>query len=361
MADAKYLSMFGWQGPRLTSSPTNHSVDANNDGIGWIFQANTADAITHLGFRYGLRTGTPPVQIIGLEGVASTGLPDGTYLGGVSPASATFTPPADATWDGTWQWVQLTNAHTPARGDVLAMTIRYSSGTIDASNFSSYTRTHSDAKGRDGFPYGLILAGGTWSKVAGASFGYRTANGRFGWIVPTIANPSLSTTGHRSAIFFTLPADWGDTFTLAGLNGLMRVTAGGSALFGLWDAAGTEIQAVTFDTDAFQQSGIGGQHLLYDGASLTALNYGTEYYAGLQCVGASPIGMSYVDLTEAADRSAFPNGVNCGYASWDGATWTKDDTAIPLSELILGAITEPAGGGGGLLGSSVMTGGFHRA
>src|SRR5438105_4685448 len=107
MADAKYLLIN--PGYQVGSSyvPTSFALDQTTDQIEYIFQAAEAITITRLGFRYGTRTGTPPTYQVSLQGVDGTGVPDGTVKGGGSPASATFTPPADATWDATWRWVTL--------------------------------------------------------------------------------------------------------------------------------------------------------------------------------------------------------------------------------------------------------------
>ena len=51
-----------------------------------------ADTLTTGCFLYGLRTGTPPTYRAALEAVGTDGTPDGTALGGGSPASVTFTP-----------------------------------------------------------------------------------------------------------------------------------------------------------------------------------------------------------------------------------------------------------------------------
>src|SRR5688572_26797065 len=201
MADALRLIVNNSAGVDAAfQTATNVSLDASNDGVGWVFQANSADAITHLGFRYGARTGTPPTYRISLQSpTAAGGLPDGTVLGGGSPASGTFTPPADATWDGTWQWVALTNSYTPSRGQLLVSAIEHSSGTVDGSNFSSFTRQVTGFRMDDGFPYSCILTAGTWAKSTMPCFGYRTANGRYGYIGQSAyATNTAGTNGHRS-------------------------------------------------------------------------------------------------------------------------------------------------------------------
>jgi hypothetical protein len=123
---------------------TNFTINSSAgtaDIVVWCFQADTTDAITDLGFRYGARTGTPPTYRISLQGASTSGIgPDGTVLGGGSPASQTFTPPADTSINGLWQWKTLANSYTPTRGQFLCSVIEYSSGTIDGSNNSSFTK-----------------------------------------------------------------------------------------------------------------------------------------------------------------------------------------------------------------------------
>lgn len=344
---------------------TNVSCDANNDGVGWVFSSPTTDAITHVGFRYGARTGTPPTYIIGLESpVVTTGLPDGTVLGGGSPASATFTPPADTSWDGLWQWVALANSYTPTRDQKLALTIRYSSGTVDASNFSSFTRTVSGAASN--FPYALTLTAGTWAIFAfGSCFGIRTASGRFGplWQSNYVTR-SASTVGHRVAMKFNLPTGWGSTFKVAGVRMVASLAnaSGKAPILGLWNAGGV-VQNSTQDSEFFSAVTNTARplELYFDEATLTALDFGTDYYIGLEVADATSAGVviTGIQLSEANDLLAYPGGTSVHLATYNGSAWTDDQTVRPMVELILADITEPAGGGGGgLLAHPGMRGGF---
>jgi hypothetical protein len=357
MADALYSTPFGGTDRGASTTVLNHTLDANNDGLAFIFQTDSADAITHLGFRYGARTGTPPTYIIGLEGVdASTGNPDGTYLGGGTPASSTFTPPADATWDGLWKWEALDNSYTPTRGQLMALTIRYSSGTVDGSNFSTFTRNSSVAASIVSLPYANTLTGGTWAKQIGQCFGYRTASGRHGIIAQSVYSTTESTSGNRQAMHFTLPSGHGDTFTVLGMRGAFRLPSG-SMILGLWDAAGSVIQSITLDTDKFNtfsppQAG----RITFDEASLTALNFGTKYYIGFESVSSSAVGIAGIQLAEAADRHAYPYGESRGLSTWNGSAWTDDDTVLPILDIVLGDITEPSGGGAVFMPRAIQVG-----
>jgi hypothetical protein len=345
-----------WYGsghPLLTVG--NATLDASNDGTGAVFRASDENAITHLGFRYHQRVGTPPTYIIGLEGVSTTtGLPDGTYVGGGSPASGTFTPPADTTWDATWQWVALSNAYTPSRNEVLALTIRHSSGSVDGSNHGIFTRADSNFNLNQ--PYALALTAGTWALSANAPvFGVRTASSRYGSIIKGVySTRSASTAGHRQAMAFTLPSGHGDTFKVRGMRfyGSLAAAGGKTPLFELWDGSGV-LSSGTNSVDADINSSVSTSvrsHELYLAGTLPTLSYGTKYYIGLEVVDAVNAGVQLggIQLASADDLAAFPGGSNVHLATFDGSSWTDDTTVRPAAELILEDITEPAGGSGAI-------------
>lgn len=353
MADALRLhGGFNQYGMLAIGSPTNVSLSGSGIGLATIFQSYSADPITHLGYRYGARTGTPPTYIIGLESVDGSGHPDGTVLGGGSPASVTFTPPASAAIDGTWVWQALANSYTPTRGQFLAATIRYSSGTVDASNFSSFSRTLTGSVASlRGLPYASTLSGGTWTKQSAPPlFGYRTASGRYGIVgVSSYNTATANTSGHKSGMHFTLPSGFGTSFKVAGLSFVGDMgAAAGSCKVCIYDTANNLLQSVTVDGDHLGGNGAAGDTfstVMFADSTLATLSYGTKYYAVIEVVSGA-VGMTGLSLTEAADRSAFPNGTNRGLVTYNGS-YTETDTVMPLCDLILDDVTVPSGGGGG--------------
>ena len=348
MADALLQSIMGRTAHAGVGSATNATLSATDAGTGCVFQAYNADPITHVGFRYGVRTGTPPTYIASLQGVTTAGVPDGTVKGGGTPASVTFTPPADTSINNTWQWYALDNSYAPARGEFLAACIEYSTGSCDTFNNSSFTRAMTNFGLNGGFTYACLKTGGTWAKSNGTVFGYRTASGRFGWIGTGAYNTNQSTSGNRSTMHFTLPSGHGSTFRVLGLMALVRNGASAADLkMGLWNAAGTALQEVTLDCD--RCSGVSGDfiaELLFDETSLSDLSFGTTYYIGFESVSSSTAGVRGIQLGSADDRAAYPNGTNRGIATWNGSAWTEDNTVMPLCSLILDDITVAAGGGG---------------
>lgn len=352
MTDVLRSALFsGAFGPNGTVSAfTNFTVSASTSGWGAIFQPWTADAITHLGFRYGARAGTPPTFSMRLEGVDASGNPDGSDVGGGSATAKTFTPPADATWDGTWQWIALTNSYTPTRGQFLASTIRYSSGTIDGSNNSSFSRTAPGLSAFDEFPYTATMTASAWTKIntAGPVFGWRTASGRFGFIAQSNYNTNTANTAtHQSGMYFTVPAAWGTSYQVVGLAFYGRIAAAaGSAKVNLYQTDGTLLQSTTIDGDHMAAAGgTGGFRIVFQDTNLATLTTGTKYYAVIEVV-SGVVGIKGFNIAEAGDASAFANGINRGLVT-NAGSYSETTTVMPICELILDGITVPSGSGGG--------------
>lgn len=346
----------------------NHTVDANTEGVSWVMQAREADAITHVGFRYGARTGTPPTYIIGIESPSvTTGHPDGVVLGGGTPASATFTPPASTAWDGLWQWIALDNAYTPVRGQRLAITIRHSSGTIDASNYSTFT-THLNSvagESRTSHPYALRNTAGTWAlQTSSPIYGIRTASTRHGSIIESsYITASASTVGHRRALEFIVPSGSCTSFTVRGFRfcGNIANAVGKNPVMGLWSAAGV-LQNITLDTDAaaIPANLYDQQEYLFDETTLSTLTPGTVYYIGFEVADATngQVNLVGIGVNSADDLLAHAGGTAWRLATYDGSSWTSVATVRPFAELILGDVTGGGGSGGGY--PILMAGGIVR-
>lgn len=352
MSDALGLRLFNDQTQYGSWGMANVSLDGSGDGAAWVFQPFSTDPITHLGYRYGARTGTPPTYSIRLEGLDSTGLPDNTDVGGGSATAVTFTPPADATINGLWQWKALTNAYTPSLGQTLCATIRHSSGSVDASNCSSFTlRTTTIGSSVTALPYSLDNLSGSWTKRAQYSiFGWRTASGRFGrCFQSSYTTATANTAGHKSGMYFTLPSGLGSTYRIRGLNFVGDSGASsGSCKFGIWSTDGTVRRSVTWDCDhqGAAPNVVGDFNPIIFTDAHYDFAYGTKYYAGVEVVSGA-VGVHGHVVAEADDRSAYPNGTNRGLVTYNGSTWAETDTVLPLIDLILEDVTIPAGGGGG--------------
>lgn len=355
MSDAKKMSGLSWLGPGTGTSVAAFALDDSAEAVAYLFQAETSNAVTDLGFRVNARLGTPPTFVISIEGVDSSGNPDGVAI-----VSQTFTPPADNTWNGTWRWITLGSSWTPTKGQIYAIVIRYSSGTINASNGMQFTTTLQPvSSGIVGLPYRATYTAGAWTKVSNSGvgpFGYKTASGVFGLPAQSVYTTTVATSGHRQAAAINLPVDFGTTFKVAGIRGYFRSpNAGQSYKICVWDSSGTEL-ATTGTLDADAMGSIGGEASSTGIFTTTpTLNFGTEYYYGIESVSSSTVGIRGITLASAADRAAYPQGENRCLATWNGSSWTKDTTTLPILDLLFDDVTVPTGGGG-----AIILGGFGQ-
>lgn len=337
--------------PATALSFTAVSLDASGKRIAQIFCAEADDTITHLGFRYGTRTGTPPTYRISLQALDTSGNPDNTVLGGGSPASATFTPPADTTWNNTWQWVALSNTIAITRGTVYAVVIDYSSGTINGSNFSGFNQSLSSGGfDRFGFPYADAHNGTSYSKTDLGLAGYKSATGVYGHPIQSQATTTVGTNGNRAAVKWTFPVNFWGTFKVRAMRIITdSEAAAGNNKYGVWDGAGTALQTVTIDSDAHVSPGnTNRSEWISFAGTLATLKAGTPYYFGIERVGAS-CGMSALVFAASGDLAAMPYQGAAILSTWNGSAWADTNTRMPIVGLQLDDIT-PAGRARFLLG-----------
>lgn len=338
-------------------SLTNLSLNGTGIGIAFLCQAHTTDPIARVRFRHRLRTGTPPEYKVTLEGLDASSNPNGTDLGGGSPTLKAFTPPASTAWDDTMQEITLTNSWTPAaKGTLFYITIRYSSGTCDGSNFSSITRFldgHFAANMASvHIPNHSTLSGGAWTRSTNAGIiAWGTSGALFGRpLLTAYTTATAATAGHRSGAYFTLPSGFGATYDVEGVT-IMAILPVTSFKVSIWNTAGTVLATTNTILSNASQNYSGQRALRVKFNAVATLTYGTKYYIGLEVVvaggsGVCALGQNFATAEEAAIT---PMGANSGLVTWNGTTWTETTTTIPLFELHFSDIMAPAGGGGSAL------------
>jgi hypothetical protein len=330
--------------PTTTAGFFLFSLDGATDALEYIIQAPAADTITHVGFRYGVRTGTPPTYRVSIQGVGTTGNPDGTIKGGGSPASATFTPPASTAWNSTWQWVALSNSYACSRGEALALVIDYSSGSIDGSNFGSFTTAPSGNGARSAFPYAIENAAGVRARHVGqAAWGMKSGTASYG--VPfQAATVTAFSTNTEYALQFTLPDAAGGSYQVMGVRANITTPAAAKS-FDLRLYEGTTLlQTATFDTDTLRANAFPGSliELYFANTTLATLTCGTTYYAAFAPTDASNnIALLVWTAAAAQDAAAWGGDGNWCLATRAGGAWTSDTLSRPAMELLLADLSEP--------------------
>lgn len=365
-----YHRPFGWVGlfstlPAFTTFTLNQSTDqwevifkADNDGQGNL-------TITQVGFRYGARTGTPPTYKISLQGVTN-GVPDGTIKGGASPASVTFTPPADTTWNNGWRWLTLDNAYTAAPGEDLALVIAYSSGTIDASNCSSFTTTISNTANLN--PFSINNDAGVRT-VAGVTttpiFGYATADRAYGRPLDSIATITYQSgsSPNEYGMKFTDPAGISDTYKIGCFVPMTAPAAAGTFLVQLYDGGNagdtTVLQDVQHDTDN-QSSNSAARPMIipFNETSPTALTFGNSYRVSILAQTATNVLLYSLSVATASDWDAWPGGQNFMLTQRSGGNWTDTATSRLIAHMEVIDMTEAAGSAG-IITPAGWGGGFN--
>jgi hypothetical protein len=352
MADA-LNQLFGFLGWNMSSgvSISTTALNQTTDALEFIFSCDTTDAITHGFTRLSSITGTTPTYRMSLQGVDGSGNPDGTVKGGGSPVSKTFSPSSLGWAANSGHWLQFDNSYTPSHGEMLALVVDYSSGTVDASNLGTFSNGFSVVL--SGLPYAIANDAGSRTRVSACPiFGYRTANSRFGYPIKnlaTIGNFNSGSGTNEYGVVFSLPSGWGDTYAVKALQFMPTLTAAGVSTLRLYNggAAGdtTVLQDVTMDSDHSQGTGAHNQTVFFNEATLTDLTFGNSYRLSV-APDATNINLTYAEVEEAADFLAFQGGQNFQLTQRGGGNWTDTATRRPVNfGFLADRIVEPSGGG----------------
>lgn len=351
--------LFTWS--FLSSGFSLFTMDESADQLEFIFQVRDAATVTRLGFRYGARTGTPPSYKISLQGMDGTGRADGTIKGGGSPASKVFTPPADTSWDGTWQWVTLDNSFAVTRGLFLSVVVKYDSGTINSSNCSSYTTSLAASRDDGGLPYSVTFnnTGAVTTRVAAYPiWGYASAGTAYGATASAYAARSVNsgTTPDELASVFTMPSGMATSTRCIGARiGCSTYAAGTTHKLILYDGT-TVLQDVTFDSDATVATTRPQHEIYFDEATLATLSVGSKYYLAVQPQTVTNFLVQSMDVAAQADWAAWPMGTEWYSASrTDAGAWTDLTTRRHLIVPLFADITS-AGGVARLISPGALVG-----
>lgn len=342
---------------------TAFALNASTDAVEWVCHPTEAATLTRIGVRLGAITGTTPTYRVSLQGVGTTGNPDGTIKGATNNALKTFSPSGLGWGAGSWNWLTLDESYTCARGEDLAVVIDYSSGTVDGSNFASFT-TSIGTCSASAHPYAIHNDAGSRTRQGNVipCFGYGSAGKAFGNPLETITTAAFGSTStpDEYAMMFTLPSGWGSTFKVAGVRIAAGLNAGKTVTFTLYDSDGTTaLQTVTHDTDYVVSTGIRYIDIYFDEVTLSDLNFGAAYRVSMTASDATTHSIVTLDMDAAADWDAWPGAQVFALSTrTDAGAWTNDATRRPIMELILADWTEPTGGGGGLLRPVPMSGGL---
>ena len=346
----------------------NFSLDGTTDQIEWVFQSETSSPITQLCARYNDSVGTPPEYKISLQGVDETSNPaasDGTVKESGN-ASATFTPPADTSWDNTFQCHTLTSSYTPSIGERLAIVIE-DSGTPDGSNYGQWTATWNNSVINTLTEYAIVTNAGSPStkdreypiyayKTASTTYGRPILETGWNFTGPTDPRFNSSDTPDERGLRFRFGEGQTCTYSIQYIEWQGRAAGAGSITINLRNDSDTLIDSATYDSDLNSQEGlVTGVHRVWfdDGDSLNC----NDWYRVTLVPGSDDTGLDYVEGPAAADMDALPGGTNFYETNRTNAgSWTNDTDRRP--SIALGIFNFSASGGGG--GGSTVRGSTYN-
>lgn len=362
----------------LTGSPpisnmtmTNNTVTMNTTSVrlGYVFQATATDPITHIGVSTASITGTTAQYKVSLQGVNTSGLPDGTIKGGGSPASLDNI--SESVWGtNTFVWNALANSYSPSVGEWLAVVVEPGSGgTIDGSNFITVNITSNlfGASNKIGAPYVLSDANATWALADKlARWGLLAAKGSAVYYGYPLAKYGVSTYSGTSevGVRFTLPAGMASSIGVKGVRWYGKASATGQTinvtLYADGETSPTIISQISVDSDFVSGASVADSAFDIYFQTPQIISPGVVYHIGLSCSGGTSPDLRYVQAETADDLSALPGGAWIYAASrvlTDYPPSGNDSNAFassstqqmqrPLVELILSDIT---GGAQGVIG-----------
>jgi hypothetical protein len=317
------------------------ALNASNTQLEFIFQAFEAATIARLWYRHISITGASPVYQISLQGVDGSGFPDGTIKASGN-AKATFTPTAGN--NNTGQWINLTSSYTCTRGELLAIVISYSSGTINTSNFVTFTESINSS---EVFPYYIENVTGTRTRKLGTMiYGYGSASLAYGNPVTNVTTDNYddATNPDEVALRFIVPATWCSSYKIAGARALLGYSAVGSTLsWTLYDGT-TAIQSYTADSDYAQGGNLLPSRIYFTDATLATLTPGNVYRLAFKNNHATTTnGVLRASVQSNADWAALPGGIEWYQSTRNNAgAWTDTNTSRPYLEPIFSDIAAPA-------------------
>lgn len=332
-----------------------------------VFMAQAADTITDLIYNQSTM-GTVHANgfKIGLQGVTTGGLPDGTYLASGN-GFAEFQPSSGN--NGLAVAVSLgVNTVTLTAGQLIAVVIGIGSGFVALDSLTvSYGGPVSGTRG--GFPVPLTNNAGTWTKSSSFDeplFGMRSASTCYGWPYSAqIASTYSSTT--EKGMLFNIPTNICSTYKVRGIRYLGDAQGSSTSAYrianiysGVLSANPTILQSTNnVIYNYFALAGSNGRIITLMFNGLSTLSAGTNYAVGISSSTAANEEIYSMAQIAAGDFDAWPGQQMTQLVtrtlgafppvSGNGNAFTATATNRPYMELLLSDMTAPAGGGGAVV------------
>jgi hypothetical protein len=353
--------------PGVLSSDT---MDATGERLGVVIPIFKAGNIRNVYFRTATVT-EEDVLKISLQGVNSSGVPNGTILGAGNAGytTATFTDANDNTWLGPYQ---LGVDVAVTQGQFISIVLEWNSYADGNLNIAKVQPPVANTLLYNMYGVTDITASpGTWAKLT-TGYIYCVA---LEYDDGTYAMPNMGAGAQA-----TLTLNTGTTPDEAGnyVSYPFPFQAVGIWVVGDFDydvtlslqaSDGTVLANCTLEADYRASTGAGVHFVFFDSdpASAVTIAKNTNYRVVVSPTGADSTSLRYFIVPEAAAMDAFDLGTNCVYtARTDAGAWAQTDTQRVLVGLIgnqLASVTDIPAVGNVTEDDSVdgATGTYHEA
>ena len=324
------------------------TLDAAGEKAAFITQIPKTGTISKVGFRTGVVT-TAQTLKVSLQGVNSSGDPDGTILGSGNAYGTQASPASN-----TFYTVTLTAGLSVTRGAAVAVVIEFDS-TSGSLIIVAAAKTNSAA---DNYQLYSDLYTTAWAKASNwptVSFEYSDGSYSGGTTIPVSAFAAATfnsgSTPDEFGIYFQcpFPCSVSGVWILADLDA--------DATIKLYGSDGSTVLASSALPSA-QRPGVALAiiHRLF--SSSVSLSKDTWYRLTISPDSVSNIVINRWAVPSAAAMDSLPLGQKCYETSrTDAGAWAETTTNRPLMGLLMDGFDDGVGSGGGLLTHPSMTGG----
>lgn len=350
-----------------------HTMDSNDDSVEIIHTASEAFDVDEVCFGVGSETGAPGTWIVGLETVtATTGRASGVVKTGTGNCTGTFTP--NGATAGAETCVALTGTTCAvARGETFATTVKYSSGTVNGSNYWTMRWRHSGASDQDNSraftPWAWTVANGAATRQSDeiALIKWKNATTTYGTLIKDAFNAISNTvcsdsTADEVGNYFTYSCCTGGTYKIAALDAFVKTGATGKTITATIYDGTTDRQSFTIDSDYLRANSVNTtERFPFDDSTLYSLSCGTPYTLALKANETSCDFIVYLlEFYNANDQQGWPFGTNTYLRTRaDAGAWTSVTTQRAMIHPVIDSITCPAAGSTGPKGLNQFSGGMQ--
>lgn len=334
LLDVYGMSLFGTgMGIAETTTLTTLALDATGettgDGIATAFMPLPNKTISKLWAHVTATTGSAPTYRIKVETMSASRTPSNT------PATASCWVDITASGAGA-QWLGgavVANHSVGASPDPLFVTVRYQSGTCDASNFSTFGRTASRGICSMHNPYFTSMLAGTWSGTSASGLSLIVVEYSDGTIQPfQLLGTGTSVVGNNSTWNNAAgtPLYRGNALTppmnmeIEGVDFSIRLPDTWNFRINVYDGSTLIAQSATFDPDQLYSS-TSSSFIVRIPLSRFTHPANTKYYYVAEPTTANNPSTSVYSILASREAVRALGGLLVGATGTSGFTWTTHD------------------------------------